>query len=271
MEKSEKINQEQLHSFIFNEKISWQDIIYDLINTEQLEPWDIDLSILSQKYLERVRELEETNFNLSSKVLLVASFMLRIKSELLMNRYIKDLDDILFNKKKEEQVKLEIPEFDEGEIPELLPRTPLPRFKKIGIQELMQALNKAIKTEERRDFKKQSEREAESRVKLFMPKKTISLKDKIKFIQEKVFSIFSTQDKVAFSEISGEKKEEKIDAFVPLLHLDNHNKLYLNQEWHFEEIWIHKDGKEFMKNDYEDEVITNKLEAQFEDKLDELS
>src|SRR3989344_5209039 len=100
-EKPEKIGQEQFHHFVFGHELSWQEIIYDLINTEQLDPWDINLSIVSQKYLEKIREFEEANFVLGSKVLLVASLMLRIKSEILINHYIRDLDNILFNNKQE--------------------------------------------------------------------------------------------------------------------------------------------------------------------------
>jgi hypothetical protein len=71
----EKVGQEQIHDLLFEEKLSWQSIIYDLINTEQLNPWDINIAVLSQKYLERVRELEEANFFISSKVLLAASLL----------------------------------------------------------------------------------------------------------------------------------------------------------------------------------------------------
>ncbi len=65
----DRIGQEQFQTFVFNQDISWQEIIYDLINTEQLDPWDIDLAVLSQKYLEKIRVLEETNFIISSRVL----------------------------------------------------------------------------------------------------------------------------------------------------------------------------------------------------------
>ena len=258
-QKRDKIGQEQFHSFVFSDKMSWQEIIYDLINTEQLDPWDIDLAMLSQRYLERISELEEANFSLSSKVLLVASLMLRIKSELLMNYYIKSLDDILFGKKvKEEQQILNFDEYEEDEIPKLIPKTPLPRFKKISIQELISALDKAVKTENRRIFKKDIEKETYERTVLFMPKQSISLADRIKNIKERVAQIFQKQDKIAFSEFSGPKKEEKIQNFIPLLHLDNHNKLWLQQEKHLEEIWIHKSGEQFMQKD---DIITNKLES----------
>ncbi|MEK6824559.1 MAG: hypothetical protein AABY02_01775, partial [Nanoarchaeota archaeon] len=36
----EQVGQEQIHKLLFEDKLSWQSIIYDLINTEQLDPWN---------------------------------------------------------------------------------------------------------------------------------------------------------------------------------------------------------------------------------------
>jgi len=261
--KPERIGQEQFQDFVFNEDMSWQELIYDLINTSQLDPWDINLSILSQRYLERIKELEEANFMMSSKVLLVCSLLLRIKSELLLNRYIRDLDDILFSKKEEQQT-LDFREYEDIDVPELLPRTPLPRYKKISLQELVLALSKAVKTEERRTIRKRTEKEIYERAKLFMPKKSINIQDRIKNVHSRIKQLFQTQEKIPFSEFSGPKRQDKIDHFIPLLHLDNHNHLWLHQEKYLEEIWIHKDGEKFITKD---EIITDNIERKFEESI----
>lgn len=273
----QKIGQEEFHNFVFEDKFSWQELIYDLINTEQLDPWDINLSLLAQKYLEKIKELEEANFTLSSKVLLVCSLLLRLKSEILLNKQIKSIDDILFNKKQETQEKLKITDFDDDEIPELVPRTPLPRLKKISLEELMSALNKAIQTEERRTTKKTNEKEQYEKTKFFLPKKSINLLEKIKEMHGKVTGLFQKNEKIPFSQISGIKKEEKIEAFIPLLHLDNQKKLWLHQEKYLEEIWLHKNGDEFIKKqladmaEMENDIITNNIENQFEAELEEMN
>jgi segregation and condensation protein A len=265
---SEKIGQEQFQHFVFNNDFSWKEIIYDLINTEQLDPWDIDLSVLSQKYLEKIRALEEANFVLSSKVLLVASLMLKIKSELLINKYIRNIDNILFNRNKEEvQEEIDFKDYDDEDIPLLFPRTPLPRMKKINLQELIFALNNAIKTETRREIRKRVEREQIEKTKFFIPKKSFSIIQRIESVYSKISSIFKTQDKISFSEFAGTEKESKIQTFVPLLHLDNTNKLWLNQEVHFEEIWIHRDVEKFMQYD---DIITNRIESEFEEASKEM-
>ena len=134
----QKVSQEQIHDLLFSEQLSWQAIIYDLINTEQLSPWDIDISLLANRFLERVKELEEANFFVSSKVLLAASLLLRIKSEILLDIDLQDLDDILFGKKVEKKYVQERIELEE-EIHELVVRTPVPRFKKHNLEQLIRA------------------------------------------------------------------------------------------------------------------------------------
>jgi len=232
--------QDQIHDLLFNREIGWQEIIYDLINTEQLDPWNIDLSILTERYLEKIAELEEADFFVSSKVLLAASLLLRIKSEILLNKYIKSIDEILFGAKEIKKYPLERIELDE-EIPELTPRSPLPRFRKVTLKELLESLNKAIKTENRRIDKEILNTNALREVGISIPQKAINIKDKIKEIYSNLLGHFNEnteKKKISLTEFIGENKEEKIIAFSPLLHLENQKKVWLDQEAPFAEIYI---------------------------------
>jgi segregation and condensation protein A len=236
----DKINQEQFYDLLLKQELSWQSIIYDLIQTEQLDPWDIDLVILTQKYLEKLKELEEANFFVSSKVLLAASLLLRIKSEILLNTYLKSLDEILFGKKEEKQNIIERIEIDESELPELIPKTPLPRFRQVSIQELITALGKAINTENRRIKREINIKRAEKMSQVDIPKERINIKDRIRTIYAKIRTYFNKKPKqrLSFTELAGERREDKLACFLPVLHLDNQQKIWLEQEQHFDEIWI---------------------------------
>jgi len=239
-DKIEKISQDQLYDMLTSKESSWQAMIYELIQTEQLDPWDIDLSLLSKKYLEKIKELEEANFFISSKVLLAASLLLRIKSEILLNKYIRSLDEILFGRKEEEKKSIEKIEIDESELPELIPRTPLPRFRQVTLQELMSALNKAINTEHRRIKREISVRRAEKLSHVDISKTRVNIRDRIRHVYAKIRVYFKKKpkSKLSFTELVGEGREEKLAAFLPLLHLENQQKVCMNQEAHFEEIWI---------------------------------
>ncbi|MBM3231929.1 hypothetical protein FJZ21_00940 [Candidatus Pacearchaeota archaeon] len=272
-ELKERVGQEQIHDLLFDERLSWQTIIYDLINSEQLDPWDINLSVLANKYIEKVRILEEANFFISSKVLLAASLLLRLKSEILLSRDLQSLDDILYGKKEEKVYAQERIELDE-EIPGLIPRTPLPRHKKVSLQELILALSKAMNTESRREHKALILKQHEINAYLPIPKKLFNLQDKIKGIYSKLKSMFSKSDeRIALSELSSMDSEERLLTFVSLLHLDNQQKVWLEQEGHFEEIWVllkeiyeskNKDLIERLKREMEqleeEQIVESKIE-----------
>ena len=232
------VKQEQIHDILFNRELGWQEIIYDLINTEQLNPWDIDITILTESFLRKIRELEEADFFVSSKVLLAATLLLRIKSEILLNKYIRSIDEILFGKSQEKKYSMERIELEE-EIPELIQRSPIPRYKKITLKELIESLNKAIITENRRIKKEIINSNSLRETAISLPKKTISIKDRLILIYNKIVSHLKSQQtkkKITFTELVGEK--EKLFAFYPLLQLENQHKVWLEQENHFEEIYI---------------------------------
>ena len=246
----DSVKQEQVHDLLFNRQIDWQEIIYDLINTEQLNPWDVDIVILTEKYFQKVQELEEADFFVSSKVLYAASLLLRIKSEILLNKYVKSIDDILFGRKEEIKGKgFERIELGE-EIPELIPRSPLPRFKKVTLKELLESLNKAITTENRRIKREIVNKNALSESSISLPKRNFNIKDKIREIIEKLTTSFNSSEnhkKISYSCFIGENSDEKIVSLAPLLHLENQKKIWLEQQNHFEEIYIWE-RKSYWKN-----------------------
>ena len=235
----DRVGQEQIHGMLFVEKLSWQQLINDLIKSEQLDPWDIDISLLSNKFLEKVKLLEEANFFVSSQVLLAASLLLRLKSDILLDRYIPELDAVLYGKKPEEkkyaQERIELDE----EVPGLVLRTPLPRFRKVTLEELMGALGHAIKTENRRIRKIILTKQQEMETSLSLPKHRINIKDSIRDVHSKLKRAFAHQDEeIAFSDLAGKSNHERISTFIPLLHLDNQHKVWIEQHKHLDEIWI---------------------------------
>jgi len=247
-----KISQEQLYDMLVSRELGWQAIIYDLIKTEQLDPWDIDLSLLSRKYVERVQhlqELEEGAFFISSKVLLAAAILLRIKSEILHDN-IQSIDEILFDRKKNRDEIVSqsslvdfASEFEKDQN-YILPRTPLPRNRKITLQELMSALDRAINTEHRRIKKMITAQRIKRNFDFVLPKPGINIKEKIRELYLKIRSFFSKgrNEKLTFTQLAGEERNERIACFLPLLHLDNQGKINLEQAKPFDEIdiWLGK-------------------------------
>ncbi len=166
--------------------------------------------------------------------------MLRIKSEILLNKHIKSIDEILFGKKEEEKSILERIELGEP-IPELILKSPVPRLKKVTLQELLDSLNRAITTENRRIKKEIINKRALIETSFSLPKKKFSIKNKIREIYENLLKYFKEDEKrkkISFTKFVGDNKEERIISFSPLLHLDHQKKVWLEQENHFDEFYI---------------------------------
>ena len=86
-----------LNLLMQKDEITWQTILNDLIKSGEINPWDIDISILANKYLETIRKLKEVNFFISGKVILASAILLKIKSNKLLEEDIAGFDQILFH------------------------------------------------------------------------------------------------------------------------------------------------------------------------------
>jgi len=274
----EKININQVYDVITSKKPDWQVIIYELISSEQLDPWDIDIIHLTNKYFEKILEIEDTDYYISSKVVLAASLLLRIKSELLLNKHIRSIDEILFGKKDEEKKVEERIEIDDSELPFFIPKTPLPRLRKITLNELMEALNKAINTESRRIKREIQLKRAFKLAQVDIPKfKKADIKDRIKELYARILTTLNKKniEKIPFSILAG-SREQKLSCFLPILHLSTSKKLWLKQTTHLDEIWIYlykfyEENRENFLDEIEKELEEDNIDIEQGENLDDKS
>jgi len=231
--------QDQIYNILIDkDEITWQSLIYDLIKSEQLNPWNIDISLLSKRYIESLKKLKEANFFISGKVLLAAALLLKIKSDKFLNEDFANFDNLLYPPDLNE---LELYEdssnpYINAEHPELTIRTPLLRKRKVSINDLMAALQKVLDVNKRKVMRRL--REEEIIVKI--PEKKIDISSLIKNVYNKIVEFFrSKKENLTFSKlIPSGKKEDKILAFIPLLYLDNQEKIVISQNEPFGEIFI---------------------------------
>ena len=52
--------QQKIFQILFEEdEITWQTIIYRLIKEDNMNPWDVDVSLLTKKYIGMLKKLKE--------------------------------------------------------------------------------------------------------------------------------------------------------------------------------------------------------------------
>lgn len=241
--------QEKLVELLLNQdELGWKKIIYDLVESEQMDPWDINISLLVQKFIQVIKQMQEHDFKIPGKIVLAAAILLKIKATHLVENDISNLDKLL-NQTEEipedelfEEMEQRLKNFGQTTHPQLIPRNPQPRNRKVSVHDLVDALQRAMTTKKRIL--------AQQRPVAFpyKPHKKIDILDVIRDMYHKI-TYYSNKDKdtkVTYTKLLPPKagKQEKVYTFMPLLHLENEQKIEMEQQKHFDEIVINLTKKE---------------------------
>ncbi|RME77516.1 hypothetical protein D6774_04175 [Candidatus Woesearchaeota archaeon] len=227
-----------LEVLLEQDEITWQSILVNLIKTEEMDPWDVNLNELTSKFIKTVESLKKADLRVSGKVLLAAAILLRIKSTRLVGEDLAAFDSLMAGVDEEELLYTDESEFEQGEGSgavrinldgeelRLIPKTPQPRKRKVSIYDLTEALSQALNVTRRRVRNRLSGPEVK------IPEKKVDITelmdDVYRFVYER---LYGTQRSLKFSEIiPSESKEDKVLTFIPLLHLSNARKVDLFQE-----------------------------------------
>ena len=239
------MDQEALQLLLEKDDVTWKTILYELVRTEQMNPWDIDVSVLSQRYIDTIKGMQQHDFRISGKVLLAAAVLLKIKTEHLLEHGMDELDRLLARTQEQmddnffsefSQDLFQVAEKIDEEKPPLIPRTPQPRHRKITIYDLAEALQQAL------EVKKRKLERAHPTITISIPKRKFDITQVIRDVYSRIKTYFHQNGKqqLTFVQLLPNEatREEKAFTFIPLLHLDNQRKIDLLQKEHFGEIGI---------------------------------
>lgn len=215
--------------------------------TSDMDPWDIDIVRLAERYRDYIKKSKKFDFELPARIILICSILLRMKANFLEDE--EEFEEIEEEVEDFEEIPLDLEEMEEEEEPDLfIPDMELPVKKKpnrkVTLDELKDALEKAIKIEEKRE-ERQDKREENYGIEI--DKKSIN--SRLNGLMDKLKSIYSNnKDKVKFSQVLNKKdKREKIEKFVQVLHLENDEKVKCMQPEFLGEILIELE-KELKEN-----------------------
>jgi len=225
--------EDRLLELIISDKVTWEGLIRDIVKQESINPWEIDLILLTSKYISLVRKSGEIDLRSFGKFILTITILLRMKSDLLLTEKIEDEE----YRKLISGIDLNIL-FSDLESFELYVKVPPVRYRKVTIDELISALKKAFEVAERRKRRRTS-----TGLNLEIAK--INLMQRIEEMYRRIEDFFSKigRDFITFSELV--PSNEKIDiiwTFIPLLYLDNEGRINLRQDIPFGEIYVERRG-----------------------------
>lgn len=204
---------------------TWRDMLMDLVIEEKLDPWNIDIIEVTEKYMDRVRGLQSLDLRVPANIILAAAILLRFKSETL---------------KLEEEVQVMNEETyisedqNPTDVPILSLRTRIPPKRRVSLGELIGALTEVIESQKKRAEKIFQPRPIMS---IEIPKET--MEKRMHDVLERVRKAADSEGVLVFSDLLQEKTTaETIFVLLPLLHLAQDRFVDVKQEKMFGEIFI---------------------------------
>jgi segregation and condensation protein A len=205
---------------------TWRELLVELVEKERIDPWAIDLARIVDGYIAVVKQMRVLDLHVPANIMLAASILLRMKSESLS---IFEVPQEIVE--EQEQAGRVIPNVEA-----LVPRNRLQPGRKVTLQELMDALNDAMKITEKRALVI-----SERAVPLNFPVIKEDIDEKISAAYMLIKSNADREGMVSFSQIS--KRFDSItsvviDLFVPMLFLAHRKTVMILQESFFDDIFI---------------------------------
>ncbi len=234
------MNEEQILESIIKE-YSWETVLYNIVIAEDMDPWDIDIVKLANAFAKYMKKLKEMDFRIPAKVILTASVFLRMKSEALK---------IEEEEKKERKKKDEEP-LDVSDVPDIDKPAKRKPVRKVTLNELVSALEKAFEVKEKRDVRRNTEQTV-------IEVEEDNIHERIEDLYNEIIDYIEEKrgKKIPYSKLVQQDDSMKVvKSFLPLLHLMQEGKIDAEQEELYKEIYIHLKNKndDEEDNDYDDE------------------
>ena len=212
----------------------WKQILVDVVKKENIDPWDVNISIITDKFMIKLKEMKKFDFRIPANAILASSILLRLKSDSwVVSPILQDIYD------------------DPVHIPDGLIHAPVfpnlqPVFRetqrKVTLDELINAIEDVMHKE------KIKTTNPKGKIKTEIPQALIDLVEsneqdfekRLDLVYEKIKLKKDKENLVTMSNLIETKEAgEFVNHFVPVLHLANKRILNVWQEEVFGEIFIH--------------------------------
>jgi len=231
------------------------EILVQLAEKGDIDPWDIDIIDVTDKYLSLLDKSPRENLLNAGRAIFFASVLLRLKSEILLNisnetllssKQIENLfpeDGFLF---QDDGLHLDLSKLESYIIRSSLGKNQ--RKRRISLNDLIVALKQAEEEEERRTLRaKLKAQNAYTIIVDELPENILEIAqdDDIEEVVKKVEAIIEehlTSEKPITLSFLTEILNNKLKPFLALLFLAQLQKVVLEQTDFYGEVYIHKAG-----------------------------
>ncbi|MDY6769258.1 MAG: segregation/condensation protein A [Candidatus Nanohaloarchaea archaeon] len=206
--------------------------------TEDMDPWDIDIVTLADRYKSYIERAESFDLEVPGRVILVGAILLRMKAEVLRGEEEPQEDGFEEQMEYEEEELVEDDDSRQLRIPEAVPTPPIKKKaeRKVTLDELKEALDKALEIEEQREERTEQRQVEDYGIEV----EEKDFTDRLESMYDSLRNyVNGGSDALTFSRlVEQEENRDKIDQFVNLMHLETEQRVQCYQEEWLGEIEI---------------------------------
>lgn len=200
--------------------------------TSDMPPQEIDIKILADRYRKYITEMQEYDLSVPAKAIRICAALLNMKTaamyapeeqEILDEENPMNFEEGEFeDQEKEENDSVELDMGPELEIP--VKNKPKRRMR---IGELKEALESALEVHQQREQRQEMRAEMDEAFEV----DENDITDKLNSLMDKITSFTSDDEEIHFDNLLEQReREEQIEKFKHVLHLENDEKVRLIQE-----------------------------------------
>lgn len=231
MEESVCLDMKNLDLVELAQQPEWKTMIVNVVHKERMDPWNIDISVLAAKFLERVNEMKRIDFRIPANAILASSILLRFKSDAWS---VAQEADVLY-----EPIYIPDEIISEPIFPTLEPSIRVTK-RKVTLDELIDAIDDIIVREKKNVEKKRVMNNViPPQLVDLMKQDGVDFEKKVEEIYEKMLKTADSSNLTLFSNLLSKKDaDDVIEHLVPMLHLANKLRIDVWQDEVFGEIFI---------------------------------
>ncbi|MFA5412308.1 MAG: hypothetical protein WC350_03110 [Candidatus Micrarchaeia archaeon] len=206
------------------EKPSWKQLLIELVMTEKLDPWNIDIVTVADSFYSHVKKMEKFDFRIPANIILACAILLKYKS-----------NSIRFYAEPVPEEMGELPAEAEEAIQPLTLSWRIPPKRQITLQELVDEMERVIKY----DTTERPKKIAAPLPVMDLKLDNYDLEGEMVRLMGRMKTSADQEGLVLFSSlVNGGGSEGVISTITPLLHLAQRKSIFLRQDKFFGEIFI---------------------------------
>ncbi len=245
----QKINEAEARK-INEPEVDGIEILVEMAQNGKIDPWNIDIADVTDKYLQQLVEMKANNLKLTGRTLFFAALLLRLKSDILEG--IKpfeeeELEEIeMFEDTEEDEEDIDLSNvISIDEVLERRTSVRLHRERVVTLEDLIKQLEFYEKLDKRLALKNK-QRTAPRRLssyEKFTPEDIVNMAHdeyidrSINNLQEILDKLFRTDDRIEITELQ-QTGMDKVSIYIALLFLASRSRIDLVQEEFYSDLYV---------------------------------